>query len=106
MIKNHRTYWSGWRSTVVFAVLVSAVQLFSANAFAATAFVQTAASTYSSQSGTQLENASEGGQDVAFIDNGDFISFSNVDFASGAAALNMRVASAGQGGKIELHTDS
>ncbi|MDQ6419025.1 carbohydrate-binding protein [Paenibacillus sp. LHD-117] len=75
-------------------------------AHAASAFVQTAASSYSSQSGIQLEPSSEGGQNVAFIDNGDHIAFTNVDFGSGATSVKLRVASNTTGGKIEIRTGS
>ncbi|WP_224362371.1 carbohydrate-binding protein [Hyalangium versicolor] len=70
------------------------------------AFEQRAASSYDSQSGTQLEAASEGGQDVAYIDNGDYIAFTNIDFGSGANTFEARVASAASGGNIEVRLDS
>ncbi|ADO73503.1 carbohydrate-binding protein [Stigmatella aurantiaca] len=70
------------------------------------AFNQIAASSYDSQSGTQLEASSEGGQNVAFIDSGDSIAFNNVDFGGGATVFETRVASAGAGGNIEVRLDS
>ncbi|MFF2910543.1 carbohydrate-binding protein [Paenibacillus sp. NPDC057934] len=73
---------------------------------AASAFNQTAASGYNSQSGVQLENSTEGGQNVAFIDNGDYIVFNNVDFGSGANSIDVRVASNNSGGNIEVRLDS
>ncbi|TFE29409.1 carbohydrate-binding protein [Cohnella luojiensis] len=75
-------------------------------ASAASAFNQTAASEFSSQSGIQLESSSEGGQNVAFIDNGDYIAFTNVDFGSGATSFQARVASNASGGNIEIRLDS
>lgn len=72
---------------------------------AISAFDQTAASAYSSQSGIQLEAASEGGQDVAYIDNGDYIAFNAVDFGSGVASFTARVASNTSGGSIEVRLD-
>ncbi|MBB6730212.1 carbohydrate-binding protein [Cohnella sp. CBP 2801] len=69
------------------------------------AFDRIAASSYTSQSGIQLEPASEGGLDVAFIDNGDYIAFDSVDFGSGAASFSARVASNASGGGIEIRTD-
>lgn len=75
-------------------------------ASAASAFIQTPASSYTSQSGVQLESASEGGQNVAFIDNGDYIAFNNVDFGSGAGSIDVRVASNNNGGAIEVRLDS
>jgi hypothetical protein len=73
---------------------------------AASAFNQTQASSYNSQSGVQLESSSEGGQNVAFIDNGDYIVFNNVDFGSGANSIDVRVASNNSGGTIEVRLDS
>ncbi|WP_228551379.1 carbohydrate-binding protein [Paenibacillus sp. B01] len=88
------------------ALLAAGISWPQGTAEAASAFVQTAASSYSSQSGIQLENSSEGGQNVAFIDNGDYIAFSNVDFGGGAASLDVRVASNAGGGAIEARLDS
>ncbi|HEX8538096.1 MAG TPA: carbohydrate-binding protein, partial [Cystobacter sp.] len=67
---------------------------------------QLAASGYDSQSGTQLEACSEGGQNVAFIDEGDYLAFNNLDFGGGANTFEARVASAGAGGNIEVRLDS
>ncbi|MFY0574392.1 carbohydrate-binding protein [Cystobacter fuscus] len=67
---------------------------------------QLAASSYDSQSGTQLEASSEGGQNVAFIDEGDYLAFNNLDFGGGANTFEARVASAGAGGNIEVRLDS
>ncbi len=63
---------------------------------------QVDASTYTDQSGIQTENCSEGGVDVAYIDNGDYIGFKDVDFGNGVSSIDMRVAAAGDGGEIEL----
>lgn len=60
------------------------------------------ADSYSVQSGVQLEDCSEGGKDVAYIENGDYIGFKNVDFENGASSIDFRVASAGNGGKITV----
>lgn len=73
---------------------------------AISAFVQTAASSYNSQFGIQLESSSEGGQNVAYVDNGDYIAFNNVDFGSGASSVSLRVASQTSGGNIEIRLDS
>lgn len=96
----------------IFALLLAfalVVTLFSVSpkvANAASAFAQTAASSYSSQSGIQLETSSEGGQNVAFVDNGDYIAFANTDFGSGATSFSARVASNASGGSIEVRLDS
>ncbi|MFC5530555.1 carbohydrate-binding protein [Cohnella yongneupensis] len=73
---------------------------------AASAFNQTAASGYTSQSGIQLETSTEGGQNVAFVDNGDYIAFTNTDFGTGTSTFSARVASAASGGSIEVRIDS
>jgi hypothetical protein len=70
------------------------------------ALSQLAASSYDSQSGTQLEASSEGGQNIAYIDHGDFIAFNNLDFGGGATTFETRVASGGAGGNIEVRLDS
>lgn len=46
------------------------------------------------------------GMNVGFIDHGDYLKIKNVNFGSGAAAFEARVASAGNGGNIELRLDS
>ncbi|GAB6930347.1 hypothetical protein JCM10914A_43300 [Paenibacillus sp. JCM 10914] len=104
-------YISKWkknlaRALAVLMMFLLVIPLFPADVSAASAFVQTSASSYSSQFGVQLENASEGGQNVAFIDNGDYIVFNNVDFGSGAASIDVRVASNTSGGNIEVRLGS
>ncbi len=66
---------------------------------------QVDASAYTVQSGVELENCSEGGQDVAYIENGDYIGFSDVDFGAGADAIAFRVASTGSKAAISVHLD-
>ncbi len=63
------------------------------------------ASTFSTQSGIQTENCSEGGQDVAYIENGDYIGFKNVDLTD-ATAIEMRVAANSGGSSIEIRSDA
>lgn len=78
----------------------------SAPAWAISALTQIPASGYTTQSGIQLETSAEGGQNVAFIDNGDYTSYNNVEFATGAATFSARVASNAKGGAIEIRTGS
>lgn len=59
------------------------------------------AENYSSQSGTQTENCSEGTLDVGYINSGDWCIYSGVNFGPGTLRLYARVASAGSGGTIE-----
>ena len=64
----------------------------------------TPASSYSTQSGTDLENCSEGGRDVAYIEDGDYIGFKDVDFADGPEAIDIRLGANNSGSKIEIRT--
>jgi hypothetical protein len=71
------------------------------------AFTQIEAEAYSDQSGIQTESCSEGGDDVAYIENGDYTVYSNIDFGTeGAAGFQARVSSAASGGNIEIRLDS
>jgi beta-glucanase (GH16 family) len=62
------------------------------------------------QSGTQTEACSEGGQNVGWIANGDWLQFNNVDFGSTPARqFSARVASGAAGGVsglVEVRLDS
>ena len=62
---------------------------------------------YNEQSGVQDElcSDSDGGKDIGMINDGDWIRFGSVDFSKGASAFEARVASATQGGNIEIHLD-
>jgi len=42
---------------------------------------------YNGQSGIQTENCSEGGMDVGYIENGDYVVYKNIDFGKGAASF-------------------
>lgn len=95
-----------FKSLSAIMLVVMVLSLFPGAVLAASAFSQTPASSFSSQSGIQLENSTEGGQNVAFIDNGDYIAFSNVDFGSGASSIDVRVASNNNGGQIEVRLNN
>ncbi|HNZ30293.1 MAG TPA: carbohydrate-binding protein, partial [Candidatus Goldiibacteriota bacterium] len=62
--------------------------------------------TMAKESGIQTETCSEGGLDVGFIENGDWIQVKNFNFGTGAASFEARVASAGAGGNIEIRVGS
>lgn len=68
------------------------------------AFSQIEAESYDSQSGIQTETTSDtgGGVNIGWIENGDWASYSNVDFGGGAASVDLRVASDTSGGNIEV----
>lgn len=61
---------------------------------------------YNIQSGIDVENCSDGGKDVAYIENGDYIGFKGILFGRGAESINFRVASNGSNGSIEVRLDS
>lgn len=69
------------------------------------AFDRIEAENFSDQSGVRAEDCSEGGQNVGYIENGDYIMFKRVDFAEGAKSFNARIASALTGGNIEIYLD-
>ena len=70
------------------------------------AFSKIEAEHYSLQSGVQTETCSEGGENIGFIENGDYVAFNNVDFEEGADVFVARVASANDnGGTIEIRLD-
>ncbi len=70
------------------------------------AFKQIEAEDFSSQSGVQTETCTEGGLNVGYIENGDYVVYNNVDFGTGATSFQARVASKANGGNIEIRLDS
>jgi arabinoxylan arabinofuranohydrolase len=69
-------------------------------------YVQTEAETIAFSKGLKTETCGEGGMDVTDINNGEYIEVKGVDFGGGATSLDVRVASAGTGGGIEVRLDS
>lgn len=69
-------------------------------------FVQNRAEEFNEQQGILTENCSEGGKNIGFIENGDWVRFNTLDFGVGAGAVEFRVASATNGGTIEIRLDS
>jgi len=63
---------------------------------------------YNAQNGIQTEDCSDtdGGINVGYIENGDWLRFNALDFGSGAASFEARVASATNGGNLEIRLDS
>jgi endoglucanase len=66
------------------------------------AFSPIEAESFDAQSGIQAETCSEGGQDIGYIQNGDYAVYHGVDFGENASRFEARVASATSGGKIEI----
>jgi hypothetical protein len=71
-------------------------------------YLQVEAENYDSMSGIQAETCSDTNQGyaVAFIENGDYAVYKNMNFASGANSFQARVSSLNNGGTIEVHLDS
>jgi len=67
---------------------------------------QIEAESFSSQSGIQTETCSEGGQNIGYIENGDYAVYNNIDFGAGVSNFQARVASGASGGNIEIRLDS
>lgn len=70
------------------------------------AFNKIEAEDFSEQSGVKTENCTEGGMNVGYIENGDYIMFKRVDFEDGAKNFNARIASSTDGGNIEIYLDN
>jgi arabinoxylan arabinofuranohydrolase len=69
-------------------------------------YVKNSAVTMYKESGTETEECTEDGRCVSFIQNGDWIQVKGVDFGqSGATGFEARVASATNGGNIEIRLD-
>jgi glucuronoarabinoxylan endo-1,4-beta-xylanase len=58
------------------------------------------------EAGTQTEPCGEGGANVGYIDNGDYLCYQKIDFGKGFPYFEARVASATAGGNIEIRLDS
>ncbi|AEV88403.1 endo-1,3-beta-glucanase [Actinoplanes sp. SE50] len=74
------------------------------------AYAQIQAESYDAAAGVQVETCAEGGQDVGYLTNGDWMQFDNVDFGTGGVKdFVARVASGAAGGVsglVEVRVDS
>ena len=79
-----------------------------AGTYAVAASTQMQASSFSASNGIQTETCIDtaGGLDVGFADDGDHLVFKQVSFPAGLGAVDMRVASAGSGGRIDVRIDA
>ena len=68
-------------------------------------YVRNEAEKMSYGSGIETEVCSAGGMNVANIESGDYVKISGVDFGNGATSFTASVASATEGGTIEIHLD-
>ncbi len=69
------------------------------------AFSTIEAEDYSSQSGIRTEDCDEGTEDVAYVEDGDWIGFIDVDFGDGATSFTARAASTTTGSTIKIMLD-
>ncbi|MDG4840305.1 family 43 glycosylhydrolase [Micromonospora sp. WMMD967] len=69
-------------------------------------YVRQEAETIAWGSGIETEASSEGGMNVGWIENGDYIKVKGVAFGTGATTFTARVASGASGGRIEVRLDS
>jgi enterochelin esterase-like enzyme len=60
---------------------------------------------FSKQAGVQTETCTEGGENVGYIENGDYTVYKGIDFGSGATSFQARVSSNTNGGNIEIRLD-
>ena len=60
---------------------------------------------FAAKNGTQNAPCSEGGECIGFILSGHWVTYPNVDFQGGTEQLEIRAASASNGGLIELRLD-
>jgi endo-1,4-beta-xylanase len=72
------------------------------------AFTKIEAESYNSQSGVETETCTDtdGGTNIGFIQDGDYVVYNKIDFGSGATSFEARTSSASTGGDIELRLDS
>ena len=68
-------------------------------------FQKTEAECFCWEEGIETESCSNGGLNIANIENGDYVKIKGVDFGDGADTFTASVASATSGGKIELRID-
>ncbi|WP_156046203.1 family 43 glycosylhydrolase [Herbidospora cretacea] len=69
-------------------------------------YVRQEAETIAWSSGVETEPSTEGGMNVGFIENGDYIKVKGVAFGTGASSFTARVASGTSGGRIEVRLGS
>lgn len=69
-------------------------------------FVRQEAETMAWGSGIETETSYQGGMDVTWINNKDYVQVIGVNFGTGAVSFTASVASAKDGGTIELRIDA
>ena len=61
---------------------------------------------FAAHQGIQTTEASEGGECIGWIEDGDWVRYDDVDFGDNATELQFRAASATDGGRIEVRLDA
>ncbi len=69
-------------------------------------FPKTAATSFAEKNGTQNAPCEEGGDCIGFIANGHWVKYTGMDFKENTAALEIRAASATDGGTVEIRLDA
>ncbi|KAG8782448.1 hypothetical protein FRC12_020806 [Ceratobasidium sp. 428] len=65
-------------------------------------YVRQEAETMAWSSGVETETCAEGGMQLSYLNNGDYVKLRGVAFGNGAKSFSARVSSATSGGKIEI----
>jgi pectinesterase len=84
----------------------STLNSISSGSSGSSAFSTIQAESFFQQTGVQTETCSEGGLNIGYIHNGDWVRYNSVNFGTGATSVSFRVASNGAGGTITLRTGS
>ncbi len=61
---------------------------------------------FAEQQGIQTAPCVEGGECIGWIEHGDWVLYKGLDFGAGTDTIDLRVASATEGGRIEIRLDS
>ncbi|MBN2352982.1 MAG: glycoside hydrolase family 3 C-terminal domain-containing protein [Spirochaetales bacterium] len=69
------------------------------------AFIRIKAESFSDQSGIKTGPCREGGRNVGYVNEGDWVKFAAIDFADGCSGVEVRVASQSKGGTMEFRLD-
>ncbi len=67
--------------------------------------LQIEAENYSTQSGIETETCTEGGENIGYIEDGDYAVYNDIDFDSSSVIFQVRAACGGSGGEIEIRID-
>ncbi|WP_025744037.1 carbohydrate-binding protein [Aquimarina pacifica] len=82
------------------------VEVYGSEQSACTTFTKIEAEDYDTMSGVEIESSadSDGGQQIGYIQNGDWLRFNNIDVTC-ASTIDARVSSKNSGGDIEVRLD-